>query len=98
MLLSLAQRFHAFSGSSLQTYTMPTLGASSNGAGSVQVVQEPAALETITQFLGTSPGSVVTPPLDAYGSPVPVPSSSTTPSRGTGTGASGTTTTTTTPG
>jgi LCP family protein required for cell wall assembly len=95
MLLSLAQRFHAFSGSSLKTYTMPTLGASSNGAGSVQVVEEPAALEMITQFLGTSPGSVVTPPLDAYGSPVAVPSSTTTTtSSGTGTGASGTTTTT----
>src|SRR6202035_1402635 len=94
MLLSLAQRFHAFSGSALKTYTLPTLGASSNGAGAVEVVQEPAALQTISQFLGTSPGAVVTPPLNSYGSPVTVPSSTTTtPSSGTGPGASATTTT-----
>jgi LCP family protein required for cell wall assembly len=78
MLLSLAQRFHAFSGSALKTFTLPTLGASSAVAGSVEVVQEPAALQVISQFLGTSPETVVTPPLDAYGSPVNVPSSTTT--------------------
>jgi LCP family protein required for cell wall assembly len=85
MLLSLAQRFHAFSGSSLKTFTLPTLGASSTVAGSVEVVQEPAALGVISQFLGTSPQTVVTPPLDAYGSPVDVPSSTTTaPTSGSG--------------
>jgi LCP family protein required for cell wall assembly len=101
MLISLAQRFHAFSGSSLQTLTIPTLGASSDVAGSVEVVQEPAAAQMITQFLGASPSSIVTPPLDAYGSPVTVPPTTTTePSSGTGTG-TGTgpsSTTTTVPG
>ena len=33
MLISLAQRFHAFSGSALKTSTLPTLGASSDVAG-----------------------------------------------------------------
>jgi LCP family protein required for cell wall assembly len=94
MLISLAQRFHAFSGSALQTATIPTLGASSSVAGAVEVVQEPAATATITQFLGTAPQSIVTPPLDAYGSPVTVPATTTTePTSGTGTGPSGTTTT-----
>jgi len=78
MLLSLAQRFHAFSASSLRTLTLPTTGASSYSAGSVEVVQEPAASQMISQFLGTSPGPIVTPPLDAYGSPVTVPASTTT--------------------
>ncbi len=93
MLLSLAQRFHAFSGSSLKTFTLPTLGASSATAGAVEVVQEPAALQVISQFLGSSPKSVVTPPLDAYGSPVEVPSSTTTaPTSGSGGGVPSTTT------
>jgi LCP family protein required for cell wall assembly len=78
MLLSLAQRFHAFSGSSLKTFTLPTVGASSYAAGSVEVVQESAALQVISQFLGTSPGPVVTPPLNSYGSPITVPPSTTT--------------------
>jgi polyisoprenyl-teichoic acid--peptidoglycan teichoic acid transferase len=98
MLISLAQRFHAFSGSELQTSTLPTLGASSDVAGSVEVVQEPAAAEMITQFLGTTPSSIVTPPLDAYGSPITVPPTTpsttpTVPSGGTGTGPSSTATT-----
>ncbi len=78
MLLSLAQRFHAFSPSSLKTLTLPTLGVSAGAAGDVEVVQEPAASQMISQFLGTSPGAIVTPPLDAYGEPVTVPASSTT--------------------
>ena len=94
MLLSLAQRFHAFSGSALKTFTLPTLGASSAAAGAVEVVQEPAAIEVISQFLGTSPKSIVTPPLDAYGSPVEVPSSTTTaPTNGNGGGVPSTATT-----
>ncbi len=78
MMLSLAQRYHAFSGSALETFTLPTLGASSSVAGSIEVVQEPAASELISQFLGTSPEPIATPPLSAYGSPVTVPSSTTT--------------------
>ncbi len=81
-LISLAQRYHAFSGSALKTLTLPTEGASSSSAGDVEVVQEPAASEMIAQFLGTAPGPIVTPPLDAYGSPVTVPpTTSTVPTR-----------------
>jgi len=78
MMISLVQRYHAFSGSDLQTFTLPTLGASSDAAGSVEVVEQPAANQVINQFLGKSPNAVVTPPLDAYGSPVTVPSTTTT--------------------
>ena len=79
MLISLAQRYHAFSGSSLKTLTLPTLGASSGVAGSIEVVQEPAA-EPDDQPVprAPSPEPIVTPPLDAYGSPVTVPSTTTT--------------------
>ncbi len=70
-LYSLAQRYHAFSGSSLNNFTLPTSGASyaPYGNESVEVVNEPAATETITQFLGTAPSGVTTPPLDQYGEP-----------------------------
>ena len=92
MLISLAQRFHAFSGSSLKTLTLPTLGASSDVAGSVEVVQQPAASQMISQFLGTSPGPIVTPPLDAYGSAITVPAT-TAPSGNSGQAQSSTPTT-----
>jgi len=92
MMLSLVQQYHAFSGSALQTFTLPTLGASSDVAGSIEVVQQAAATAMITQFLGSSPSSVVTPPLDAYGSPVTVPST-TAPTNQSGAGPSPTTTT-----
>jgi LCP family protein required for cell wall assembly len=78
-LLNLAQKYHAFSGSSLQTATIPTTGAYSSAAGDVQVVQEPAAQQTIAQFLGTQPSESVTAPLDAYGSPVTIPPATTGP-------------------
>ena len=70
-LLSLAERYHAFSGSSLVTYTLPTSPASyaPYGGEAVQVVDEPAATQMITQFLGTAPNPVTTPPLDPYGYP-----------------------------
>jgi LCP family protein required for cell wall assembly len=71
-LLSLAIRYHGFSGSNLQTATIPTVGAGSN-AGSVEIVEEPQAQTVITQFLGAAPTTVVTPPLDSYGSPITVP-------------------------
>ena len=54
-LLALAEKYHAFSGSSLQTATIPTTGAYSSVAGDVEVVQEPAAEQTIAHFLGTQP-------------------------------------------
>ena len=78
-ILSLAQQYHAFSGSQLQTFTLPTLGAYAGASGDVEVVQQPAAQQVLTQFLGTSPDSVVTPPLNAYGGPVTVPAATTTP-------------------
>jgi len=70
-LLSLAQRYHAFSGSSLVNYTLPTTGASyaPYGGEAVQVVNEPAATQMITQFLGGPPNAATTPPLDQYGYP-----------------------------
>ncbi len=91
MIISLAQRYHAFSGSSLQTFTMPTAGSYSSVAGDVEVVEEPTAQQVITQFLGTEPNSAVTPPLDAYGSPIAVPSTVPSSASGSssGSGASG---------
>ena len=38
-LFALAERYHAFSGSDLQSYTLPTEGATSSVAGDVEVVQ-----------------------------------------------------------
>jgi LCP family protein required for cell wall assembly len=68
-LLSLAVKYHGFSGSNLKTATIPTYGAGSP-AGSVEIVQEPQSQTLITQFLGNSPDAVSTPPLDPYGSPI----------------------------
>jgi LCP family protein required for cell wall assembly len=72
-LLDLAERYHALSGSSVKAYTLPTLGESyaPYGDEDVEVVQEPAAAEMITQFLGTAPDPASTPPLDEYGNPEP---------------------------
>ena len=69
-LLSLAQRYHAFSGSSLVSYTLPTMGAYySPYSEDVVVTQEPTATQMITQFLGGAPNTPTTPPLDQYGNP-----------------------------
>jgi LCP family protein required for cell wall assembly len=83
-MISLAQRYHAFSGSSLQTFTLPTVGAYSSVAGDVEVVQEAQAQQVISQFLGGQPTTVVTPPLDQYGSPLQVPSTTTPAPSGSG--------------
>ena len=48
----------------------PTTGAVSSYTGDVEVVQPDAAAATITQFLGGPFGTITTPPLDAYGTPV----------------------------
>ncbi len=79
-LLGLAERYHALSGSSLSSYTMPTAGAVSSYAGDVEVVQPDAAAATITQFLGGPFGAIVTPPIDQYGRPLTltVPTTTTT--------------------
>jgi LCP family protein required for cell wall assembly len=69
-LVSLATQYHAFSGSSLQTWTLPTTGVKTNDYGDVQVVEEPEAEQTIAQFLGTpAPLPLTTPPLDGDGNP-----------------------------
>jgi LCP family protein required for cell wall assembly len=72
-MFSLATTYHAFSPSSLQTYTLPTAPETSRSAGDVEVVEQPQAQQVLTQFLGASPSSVTTPPLDAYGGPVSSP-------------------------
>ena len=64
----------------------------------MEVVEQPAAEQVITQFLGQAPKQLVTPPLDAYGSPVTVPSATATSAPSSSGGGSGTTTTTTVPG
>ena len=82
-LFALAERYHAFSGSSLQSYVLPTTGAVSSYAGDVEVVQPDAAAATIAQFLGGPFGTIITPPIDAYGSPMtltpPAPTTTTAP-------------------
>jgi LCP family protein required for cell wall assembly len=96
-MLALAERYHAFSGSSLQTFTLPTTGGYSSSAGDVEVVQEPAAQQVLTQFLGTAPNSVTTPPLNQYGSPLQVPSSVAPQTSSPSSGSSGAASTPTTP-
>ena len=69
-LFSLAERYHAFSGSNLQAYTLPTEPAVTSGGSDVEVVQPDAAAALITQFLGGPFGAISTPPIDAYGDPL----------------------------
>ncbi|HEY2213422.1 MAG TPA: LCP family protein [Acidimicrobiales bacterium] len=71
ILFDLAERYHALSGSSVKAYTLPTTNATyaPYGGEDVEVVQEPQAAQLITQFLGTAPVDVSTPPLDQYGNP-----------------------------
>jgi LCP family protein required for cell wall assembly len=71
-LLSLALKYHGFSGSNLSTATIPTYGAGS-AAGSVEIVEMAQAQQVISQFLGKAPGQATTPPLDADGSPLVEP-------------------------
>ena len=78
-LFSLAERYHAFSGSQLQTYTLPTAPAVTSGGSDVEVVQPGEASQMITQFLGTGLGPISTPPLDASGNPLTIPVATTSP-------------------
>ncbi len=82
-LFSLAERYHAFSGSSLQSYLLPTTGATSATAGDVEVVEPTAASAVIAQFIGDTAQPIVTPPIDAYGNPIalqlPAPTTTTVP-------------------
>ena len=86
-MFSLATTYHAFSPSSLSSYTLPVSPATS-AAGDVEVVQQPQTEQLLTQFLGSAPGAVTTPPVDGHGSPVYPPASTGTSSPGGG-GASG---------
>jgi LCP family protein required for cell wall assembly len=70
-LISLAERYHALSGSSLNSFTLPTTPGvyAPYGNEDVEIVQEPGASQTIAAFLGGAPESATTPPLDQYGAP-----------------------------
>jgi len=69
-LFALAERYHAFSGSQLQAFTLPTAPATTSGGSDVEVVQPNEASQMITQFLGGSFQPISTPPLDAAGDPL----------------------------
>ncbi|HEX3980927.1 MAG TPA: LCP family protein, partial [Acidimicrobiales bacterium] len=63
-LISLAREFHTFSSNSLATATLPTFSQSSelfSSLGDVLYVQQPQALQVITQFLGEAPDTVYLP-------------------------------------
>ena len=76
-MLSIAEHYHAFSGSQLATFTLPTTGASS-AAGSVEVVQPDETAQLLGKFLGGARPTIVTPPLDADGGPLYLPVTTTT--------------------
>lgn len=79
MIYDLAERYHAFSPSSLETWTLPTVGKSGTPAGDVELVSTALSenyVDTIHQFLNGPAAPVTTPPLDAYGDPIAVPSPS----------------------
>ncbi|MGP8007299.1 MAG: LCP family protein, partial [Acidimicrobiales bacterium] len=64
-LVSLAEDFHTFASSSLQTATLPTYSAPSSefsSLGSVLYVQQPQAEQAVAQLLGGPPEPVTTPP------------------------------------
>ncbi|MGH8997187.1 MAG: LCP family protein [Acidimicrobiales bacterium] len=101
-LFSLANRYHAFSTSRLQSFTLPTTPGQNFG-GDVEIVQEPEAQQMLTQFLGGAPNAPTTPPLDVNSDPMQVSSTSTTAapsttaiSGSTGSGTSGSSSTPTT--
>jgi LCP family protein required for cell wall assembly len=78
-MFSLAERYHAFSGSQLQDFTLPTVGAYTPGGSAVEVVQPDEASQMISKFLGTSTTQVTTPPLDSYGNALTFPVATTVP-------------------
>jgi LCP family protein required for cell wall assembly len=69
-LISLARQFHSFSSSALATSTLPTYSRDSSEfgyLGSVLYVQQPQALQVISQFLGQVPDAALTAPPGPYG-------------------------------
>jgi LCP family protein required for cell wall assembly len=77
-LYDLANKYHAFSPSKLQDFTLPTTPAVTPGGADVELVQEPQAQQMLTQFLGAAPNAITTPPLDQYSNPISVPDLTTT--------------------
>lgn len=72
-LYALVERYHAFGGSSLQTFTLPVVSAQTSGGSDVEVVDKSQAPQTLAAFLGGPPNAVTTPPIDAYGDPINLP-------------------------
>jgi LCP family protein required for cell wall assembly len=76
MIYDLVERYHAFSPSHLQTWSLPTVPQRDTPAGDVELVATGPSdnyVDTITQFLGAAPGPTVTPPLDRDADPIVVP-------------------------
>lgn len=98
-MYSLAERYHAFSPSSLKTYTLPTVPGTTPYGSDVEVVSQPAAQQTIEAFLGGAPNTPTTPPLNASGSAmsVPPPTTTTAPAPSSGSTGGGATTPVTAP-
>jgi LCP family protein required for cell wall assembly len=92
-LVTLATHYHALSGSSLQSWTLPTTGASAGSYGAVEVVTPAEAQQVVRQFLGSAaPLPIATPPLDGDGiaqTTSPAPQASTTLPTSSSAGASG---------
>jgi polyisoprenyl-teichoic acid--peptidoglycan teichoic acid transferase len=101
-MVNLATQYHAFSASSLESWTLPTTGVATGGYGDVEIVDLGPAQQIIGQFLGSpAPLPIVTPPLDSNGYPQDVTvstgsssasSTSSAPNPGSGASASSTTT------
>lgn len=98
-LVSLAREFHSFESSSLATATLPTYQSYSSefaSFGAVLYVDQGAAQQMITQFLGGPPESALTPPPGPYGVVPTTTTTSTVPSFGSTPATSASTSTTTT--
>ena len=74
-LLDLAERYHAFSGSSLTNYTPPTTGAELRPLrrGRRDRPAAPGAGRRSPSSWAPPPTRSTTPPLDQYGNPIPAP-------------------------
>jgi len=75
LMYDLAERYHAFSPSRLEAFTLPTTGVYNSYGSAVEIVDTMSPnsyVDSITQFLGGPPAAVSTPPLDQHGNPVSV--------------------------
>jgi LCP family protein required for cell wall assembly len=81
MMYDLVERYHAFSPSQLQTWSLPTVPQRGTPVGDVELVATGPSdnyVDTITQFLGAAPEPTTTPPLDHFGDPIVVPAATAT--------------------